>query len=219
MRSEWIPVSASALITGGMALVLAQLLNPAGGDVAPAESFTIAADSAARWFAMSVLFFVASVALILGMPAVVTLFTSRRGRGLGLFGVALFTLGCVGVAGIGALMLFFRSLAVHEALEPAKVGPVLGDAGLTLMLNVWVYGFLGGVLVIALALLRSKQAPTWIPLVLLAFLGVQVVLPLMEAPVSRLVSAVGLMTLAIGLTGIAVTAAEPRRRAIVAGRF
>lgn len=215
VRSEWIPVSASALITGAMALVLAQMLNPMGSDNSPVKQLEIAADSPNRWLAMSILFFIAAVGLVLGMPSVMVLFTGRRGRALGMLGVGVLTLGCMGVAGLSAMMLFFRSLALEGTLKASEVTAVVEEPGMVVMLNVYVYGFLGGVLIIAAALFRAKQTPVWVPILLVAFLAIQPLIPL-AGPV---LSAVGLMTLAAGFTGIATSANTPARRAVVARSY
>jgi hypothetical protein len=222
MRSEWLPVSAAALVTGVMALILGQMLNPGGSESSPAGQMLIAAEYPGRWLAMSVLFFGGASALVLGMPAVLSLFQQRRGRGLGLTGVAVFTVGCVGVGGLAALMLMFRALALQtlapgaapRAEDITMVTASLEDPGLTISLGVWVYGFMAGVLLIALGLFRSKQVPGWVPGLLMGFLAVQVVVPLLGEGTTgaRIASAVGLILLAGGFTGIATNATSERER-------
>lgn len=212
MRSDWVPVSASALVTGAMALVLAQMLNPAGGDVSPVDQVLIIKENSARWLAMSVLFFVSAVAIILGLPTVMVLFDVKRGRGLGLLGIGMLALGCIGVAGLSALMLFFRALALEDAIKLDKVDAVFSDPGLDVMLTIWTYAFLVGVLIVALALLRARPTPTWVSLLLIGFLGIELLVPY----TGPLVSLIGLMTLAAGLTGVATSATSPERRTIVA---
>ena len=200
-------MSAAALITGAMTLVLGQLLNPGGSNESPVAVLEVAAESSGRWMAMSVLFFASAVLFILGMPSVLSLFTERA-RGLGLFGVALFTLGAVGVAALSAVMVMFRSMALADAVRPERVAAMLEDSGLQVMLNIWVYGFLAGVLVLAIALFRARRTPLWVPGLLVAFLVVQLVAP----AAGRVVASLGLLLLAAGFTGIAVTAATPRQR-------
>ena len=218
MRSEWIPVSAAALVTGVMALVLGQMLNPGGSESSPAAQMVVAAEYPGRWLAMSILYFGGAVALVLGMPAVMTLFRERRGRGLGITGIGVFTVGCVGVGGLSALMLMFRALA----LQALKAGPVetseirlvtesLKEPGLLVPLYFWVYGFIAGVALIGLGLFRAKTTPKWVPGLLMAFLALQVVMPFLgQGTGARVVSAVGLILLAGGFTGIATNAAAPR---------
>jgi len=218
MRSEWVPVSAAALVTGVMALVLGQMLNPGGAENSPAGQMLVAAEYPGRWLAMSVLYFGGASALILGMPALMTLFRERRGRGLGILGVGVFTVGCVGVGALAGLMLMFRALALEsiragqvDATEMNMVTASLDNPGLTVTLNVWVYGFLGGVLLIALGLMRSKQVPAWVPSLMFGFLALQVVMPFVgEGTLARVASALGLILLAAGFTGVATTAASAR---------
>lgn len=212
MRSEWIPLSAAALITGAMALVLSQMLNPSGSNESPVTILDVAANSSERWLAMSILFFVAAVAFILGLPSVLSLFTDR-GRKLGLLAVATFALGSVGLAGFSSAMVMFRALAVQDAIRPERVQDMLSDPGLAVMIGVWTYGFLGGVLLLALALFRAKKTPVWVPLLFVAFLALQFAPP----AAGRVVAAIGLLTLAAGFTGIATTAASPEHRRGLAG--
>lgn len=221
MRSEWVPVSAAALVTGVMALVLGQMLNPGGSETSPAAQMLVAAQYPGRWLMMSILFFSGAAAIVLGMPAVMTLFQEPRGRGVGMTGVALLTVGCVGVGGLAALMLMFRALALEVlAGEEVAAGEInlvtasLDDPGLTVTLNIWVYGFIGGVLLIAVGLFRARQVPNWVPGLLAAFFAVQLLIPLLgEGTGARIGSAVGLILLAGGFTGIATNAANPRSSA------
>lgn len=225
MRSDWVPVSAAALVTGVMALVLAQMLNPSGPNASPADQLIVASANPGRWLAMSVLFFGGAVSLILGMPAVLTLFDSARGRGLGLVGVVVFTVGCVGVAAMAALMLMFRALALEalssdrvEGTELLLVSASLENTGLKVMLTLWGWGFLAGVLLIALGLLRSKATAAWVPGLILLFLAEQVVLPVVHADsAEKVVASLGLMLLAAGFTGVAMAATAPERRVRVVG--
>lgn len=212
------PVSAASLVTGAMALVLGQMLNPGGSESSPAGQLLVAAEYPGRWLAMSVLFFGGAVALILGLPAVLTLFRGRRGRALGLVGMCVFTMGCVGVGGLASLMLLFRAIALESiraeevpVRELAFLTGSLQEQALVISLGVWVYGFLAGVLLIALALLRARAVRFWVPGLLLAFLALQVVMPFLgDGTVGRVVSAVALLLLAAGLTGVATAAAATR---------
>jgi hypothetical protein len=221
MRTEWLPVSAAALVTGVMALILGQMLNPGGSESSPAAQMMVAAEFPGRWLAMSVLFFGGAAALVLGMPAVMSLFQERRGRGVGMTGVAVFTVGCGGVGGLAALMLMFRALALETmgeetlitAHEITLVTNALEEPGLAISLSVWVYGFMLGVLLIAIGLFRTRQVPAWVPGLLMGFLAVQVVLPLLGSGTdARIASAVGLILLAGGFTGIATHATSERGR-------
>lgn len=215
MRSEWVPISAAALVTGVMALVLAQMLNPGGSETSPAAQVEVIAEYPGRWLAMSILFFGGAASLVLGMPAVMVLFQDRRGRGVGMIGVAVFTVGCVGVGALAGLMLMFRALAV-EALKSGDarsdiglVTAALEETGLVVTLGFWVYGFILGVALIAIGLFRSRRTPAWVPALFGAFLAMQVLMPLLDegtAP-ARVASAVALVLLAAGFTGVATTAA------------
>ena len=223
MRPEWVPVSAAALVTGVMALVLAQMINPGGSESSPAGQMLVAAEFPGRWLTMSILFFGAAAALVLGMPAVMVLFQDKRGRGIGMVGVAVFTVGCVGVGALAGLMLIFRALALETlkaetvaAGEITLVTESLKNTGLTVTLGVWVYGFMLGVLLIAIGLFRGRKTPTWVPALMVGFLLVQAVMPFLgDGMAARVGSALGLILLAGGFTGVATTAASPNATGVL----
>lgn len=222
MRSDWVPFSAGALVTGAMALILGQMLNPAGSAESPAAQLVVAADSPGRWLAMSILYFFGSVALILGMPAVVTLFTGK-GRVAGLTGIAVFSLGCMGVAAISSLMLMFRALAISAVqgnggvdTNIALITGSLENPELQVMLGIWIYGFLTGVLLVAFGLFRARVTPAWVPSLLLIFLVIQTV-GQTTGTGGTVLSQIGLLCLAAGFTGIATTATSPDLRDDAAG--
>ena len=108
MRWDWIPLSASALVIGVMALVFGALLNPVapGGD--SAETMASAAMAEGRWLGMSVMYFLASVSMTLGLPAVLSLFTVRARR-TGVLAVVVFSIGVIGTSGYAMLLVFFRA--------------------------------------------------------------------------------------------------------------
>src|SRR5215213_2133098 len=99
MRTDWVPLSASALVIGAMSLVLGVLLNPADAGESAAGTLRVVNAAGGRW---------------LGLPSVLTLFDDR-GRKLGLAGAALFLVGAIGTCGYALLMVFFRAMVVHEA--------------------------------------------------------------------------------------------------------
>jgi hypothetical protein len=205
MRSEWIPLSASALITGAMALVLSQLLDPTTPDGGSDTILMVAESDSGRWLATSLLFFASAVGLLLGMPSLLSLLTRRRGRVIGLLGIAVFSLGVLGLTGFSGLMLMIRSLATHHSISAASLEAVLEDPALELMLMVWKLGFLGGVFLIGLALFRAGTVPGWVPLLFAAFLLSRV----LPSGTPEVFEAVGLMFLAAGFTGVATNAAAP----------
>ena len=221
MRSEWVPFSAGALVTGVMAIMLGQLLNPGGSGNSPTEQMIVAGKHPDQWLAMSVLFFGGAAAMVLGLPCVMSLFTGHRGRVVGMLGVMVFAVGCLGVAAIAALMLMFRALTLASlevgVLPDADVMLVnmsLEDPGLTVMLGVWGYGFLLGILLIAVGLLRAQVAPRWVPGLMLAFLALQLGLPFLAEgadTVARMGSTTALLLLTAWFTGIATTATHPSR--------
>jgi hypothetical protein len=199
--AEWVPWSAAALITGAMALVLSEFISPIDGDDM-AALLAVARENDGRWTAMSVLWSVSAAGFVLGCPCIV-MALQRRGRKLGYAGVTLFATGAVGLAGFAALSLVFRALALSGA-DPDLVTEVLDDPSLLVVETIWVVGLVLGLAVIAVALLVGRTLPIWIPLVLLAFVAIQLLsdgIPLLQR--------IGYIALGVGFTGVAVEVAAP----------
>jgi hypothetical protein len=209
MRTEWIPLSAAALVTGVMALVLGALLNPLMDDATPAQTLRVANEESARWLGMAVMYFLGSVALTLGMPTLLSLFIGR-GRSIGLLGVAVFSIGIVGLAGFGMLLVFYKALLTEGVISnPSAIDDVARETGLLTMLYVWIGGFLLGILLIAIALFRARQTAVWVPILMLVFLAMMPI----ASQLGQAGSAIQLMALAAAFTGVATRASSPEHRA------
>jgi hypothetical protein len=213
VRNDWIPLSASALVVGAMSLVFGSLLNPADSNSTAAETLRVVDQDGARWLAMAVMYFFASVALIAGLPSVLTLFV-RRGRRLGLTGVAVFMIGALGTCGYAMLMVFFRALVFADTTRASALDDVTADRGLSIFLQGWVAGFYGGILLIAVALLRSRTTATWVPWALVGFVAAFPV----SSHIGRVGAAVQILVLAAAFTGIAMAAVTGDSRARMLSR-
>ena len=206
MRREWVSLSASALVVGAMAMVLGVLLNPATDSQDPVETLQAVSQAGGQWLAMAVLFFIGSVALTLGLPAILAVLTGR-GRRLGLLGVGAFSVGTVGTTGYAMVMAFFRALVAKDAIIAVRLDAAVGDAGLNAFLYSWMAGFYIGVALIALALLRERRTPTWVPVAMFVFVAM---LPFVHL-LGRVGAAVQMLALAVAFTGVAITATSPER--------
>lgn len=201
MRSDWVPLSASALVIGAMALVFGSLLNPQDADASSVETLRTVSESGGRWLGMSVMYFGASVALTLGLPALLSLFTDK-GRRIGLVAVGVFSVGVIGTSGYAMLLVFFRALVKAGALEDARLEAVTDDNGLSVFLYGWIAGFYLGLLLVAVALFVARKTPVWVPVLLVVFV--------LMFPVSTQIGRVGqvlqVMGLAVAFTGVAIAA-------------
>jgi hypothetical protein len=160
MRMDWLPISAAALLTGAAALFFGAMMTPRpSGD---GELLRRAATESENWVVVAALLTVAAVGLVVGLPSLFTLF-QRRGSRAGLLAAMLLAVGCVMLAAFAQQLLFLRSLAQHdavtgrtiEALGENHVQQVLVGAGFLI--------FYAGELALALALLRARTTPVWVP--------------------------------------------------------
>ena len=161
-----LPVSAACLVTGAMALLLATVLTQNGGEAA--DSYRVVQEQGGRWLGGAVMYFFASVGLILGLPTIVAV-VQRRGRGWALAACVVLAVGFLGTAGYAALLIFFRALVVTDGIGVAETAAVSDEAGLLGFLVGWIAAFYVGELLLAVALWRAGPAavPRWIPTLLL----------------------------------------------------
>ena len=210
MRLDWIPASAAAFVTGAMALTFGSLLMPSG--TSTADTLQIARSQDARWMAAAVIFFIASVALTLGLPAAMSLF-ERRGRVLAMAAAVVLAIGFLGTAGYSMIIVFLRAIALHTSLDGPALDRVVSDQGLTVFLYGWIAAFYLGELLLAAALLRAAATPRWVPVALLAHVASIVV---SNALPHEIASALVLLV-AVGFAGVAIQAVardSDRRRAM-----
>ena len=199
MRLDWVPASAAALVTGAMALAFASLLSPTSDS--SGDTLRIVQQEDGRWMVVAVIFFIASVALTLGLPAALSLFPGR-GRALSMVAGVVLAVGFLGTAGYSMLMVFFRALVITEAIRDKALEDVTNEAGLTVFLFGWIVAFFLGELLLAIALLRARTSPTWVPVLLLLHVATIFVSRFLPDPVSKGT----VLLLAVALAGIAIQA-------------
>lgn len=164
--NDWLPVSAASLVTGAMALLLATVLTQSGGTTE--DTFAVVQEQSGRWLGGALMYFLASVGLMLGLPSLVVL-VQGRGRRTALAACTVLAVGFLGTAGYAALLIFLRALVLTEMVSVEAVDAVSGENGLLLFVVVWVGSFYVGELLLAISLLRagSAVAARWIPVLLL----------------------------------------------------
>lgn len=211
MRSDWIPLSASALVVGAMAMVFGALLNPqSGADESAAETLRVVTEDGGRWLGMSVMYFFASVALTLGLPSLLSLFVDR-GRRTGFVAVGVFSIGVVGLSGFAMLLVFFKALAGANAIQDTRVDAATEDLGLSVFLYGWIVSFYAGLLLVALALFMAKKTPPWVPGLMVVFV---LLFPFTEQ-IGRVGQVLQVMALAVAFTGVAIAAVNQVNRTLV----
>ncbi len=170
MRSEWVPPSAGTLVIGAIALMLGTLLSPGIAGQSNAEVLALVAENDGRLLGMAVFYFVAAVCLLLGLPALMSLF-QRRPR-LALASVTVFAVGVLGTAGFAVLLVLLRAMVVSGALTEPGLLAVTTDPGLVAFVYTWILGFYAGLVLIAAALLATRSTRVWIPVLLLLVVAV-----------------------------------------------
>lgn len=203
VRMDWVPVSAALWVTGALAVCLGIFLLP--DTDGSSDTLRLVAEHDGRWLAVAVILFLASVCLTTGLPSVLTLFQGR-GRTLGLVAAIVLEFGFIGTASYAMLMVFFRSLVKSDALHAGALDDVTADLGLQVFLWSWIVGFYLGELLLAIALLRARATPSWVPAVLIAHVASMAVSGVLPEDVGRLTL---LLTVA-AFAGIAMQATSPK---------
>jgi hypothetical protein len=149
-----------------MALVLASVLTQNGSSTQ--DTYILVQEQSGRWLGGAVMFFLAAVGLMLGLPTIVVL-VQGRARRTALAACVVLAVGFIGTAAYAALLVFFRALVVTDGISVADTEAVSDEAGLLSLLVVWIAAFYVGELLLAVALLRagSDVAPRWIPVLML----------------------------------------------------
>lgn len=207
MRADWIPLSASALVIGAMSLVLGALLNPLDAESSSSETLQLVTENGGRWLGMSVAYFGASVALTLGLPSMLSLFTDRARR-VGLLAVVVWAVGVLGTSGYAMLLVFFRAIVKADAIDDRQLDIVTADTGFSFFLYGWIASFYVGVLLLALALFVARRTPVWVPILMVVF----VVLFPFVSQIGRVGQMLQVMGLAVAFTGIAIASVNDVHR-------
>lgn len=207
MRIDWVPYSAASLVLGATALSVGSLLLPSYAEAA--TTVQMAESQSGLWLAVAVLYFVAAVMLTLGMPSILTLF-HVRGATFGLTAVGVFTASAAGTAGFAMLLMFVRALVINGAIPDATVMDVTHDTGLTGFLYVWIGAIVLGELLLALALLRARATPRWIPALLLLHVTLLPIAPYLP----EFIGSGTPLLIVVALSGIGIhAAAQPTQPA------
>ena len=196
MRIDWVPYSASALVVGASALSVGAIVVPRAG--IPSSPLWIVEEQPSSWLVVSGLYLLASVGLILGLPAVLSIFDLRGARAA-LLGSALFVVGCTGTVAYAVLLAVYRALSSGD-LFSVGLQDLAGDRGLSVILYGWVLAFALGELMLALALVQARRAPRWVPGLLVLHVGLSPLTPLLPGPVAAVVAL--LVTIAFAAIGI-----------------
>lgn len=198
-KLDWVPVSAAALVTGAMALTFGSLLTPTGSSTS--DTLRLVRDQDGRWLVVAVIFFIASVAMTIGLPSILTLF-DRRGRNLSFVACLVLAVGFLGTAGYAMLLAFFRALVLAGSIRDPALSDVTHDAGLAVFLYGWIVAFFLGELLLGIALLRARTVPRWVPAVLL----LHVLTVLVTGFLPDVVGKATILLFAVGFAGIAMQA-------------
>ncbi len=184
-----------------MLLVLGALAMPPTSEVG---DVIVAIDRQdAAWLMASASFFLASVALTMGLPAVLFLLPARR-HVAAMVGMWIWGVGTIGTSALAAFLILFRATVRAVEISPEDVEELSRDPVLSVSLLFVVGAFYLGELVVGVVLLRSAVVPRWIPALLLLHVAL--------APVSELLpeelQSFTAIVLGIALMGIAVKASE-----------
>lgn len=197
---DWLPISAAALLTGATALFFgAQMIPRPSGD---GDLLRLAHENPDQWVALAILLTVAALGLVVGVPSLFTLF-QRRGFRTGLGAAVCLCIGAVMLAAMAQVLVVFRALALNDRVTTATIQAVVDDPLQRWMVLAGFGVFYLGELLLALALLRARTTPAWVPWTLLLHLAL---VPTTALGLPELARDAGALFLAAGLVGAGVSA-------------
>lgn len=199
----------AALIAAPLAFVLGTLLHPGLRHDAADQLALIGAHRAA-WYWTHVLGF---LAVILFYPAILALagLVRERAPGWALAGTAL---GFAGLVGWGGVVTFFgfvgwQMAAAGDQAQMADLFRRLNETpGAIVPLRALSFGVVAGMLVLAVALVRTGAAPRWVA-ALIAAGFVQFAIGAPAAQTWLLTTGTAAMTLGLGTLGLRVLRGRP----------
>jgi hypothetical protein len=189
------------LASGAVLLVLGALAMPPTSEVGQVIEAIDTQDAA--WLMASASFFLASVALTMGLPAVLTLIPVRR-QVAGMVGLWIWGVGTIGTSALAAFLILFRATVRVVKISPEEVERLGRDPVLSLSLLFVIGAFYLGELVLGLVLLRSRAVASWVPVLLLLHVAVAPVNSMLPERLQGLQA----ILLGVALMGLAVKAAE-----------
>jgi hypothetical protein len=201
VRAGWLPWSSASLACGAVLTVLGALTLPSTAEVG--QVVEAVRGEGAAWVMASASFFLASIGLTMGLPAILWLFPSRHHTPV-LVGLWIWSVGTIGTAGVAALLILFRATVQTAGVTPAEVEELSQDPSLRIGLLAVVGAFYLGEFLVAVLLLRWRVVARWVPGVMLAHIAVAPVNDLLPPEVQAAQS----VLLGIGLVGVAVKSTE-----------
>jgi hypothetical protein len=189
------------LASGAVLLVLAALAMPPTSEVGQVVDAIKEQDAA--WLMASASFFLASVALTLGLPAILSLVPARH-QVAAMVGLGIWALGTIGTSALAAFLILFRATVRAVDISPQDVEELSRDPVLSLSLMFVVVTFYLGELVVGLILFRTKAVPRWIPALLILHVALSPFEDVLPTPLKGFPTIV----LGVALMGVAVKANE-----------
>lgn len=172
MRTEWLALSASALVIGVSALFFGGHLTPRPtGD---GHILQLAAADPDLWVTSALVLLVAAFGLLFGISCVGPM-VRRRGFALGIAAMGCIALAAVVLAGFSMQLILMRGLSVEGGIGPDALAAAMGDPVQQTLLKGGFGAFYLGELLLAWALLLAGTAPRWVPVLFVAHVATMAV--------------------------------------------
>lgn len=208
MRTEWLALSASALVIGVTALFFGAHMTPR--PTGEGNILRLASAEPDLWTTSAVVLFVGAVGMLFGISCMAPL-VRRRGFALGITAMGCIALASVVLAGFSMQLVLMRALSLEGDVGADVLAAAMGDPLQRLLLATGFGAFYLGEVLVAWALWVARTAPRWVPFALLAHVAVVGLSLRLDVPGMTDVAA---LLMVAGFVGVAVSA----NRADVAAR-
>jgi hypothetical protein len=136
-----------SLFTGGVLFAIGNMLHPLQHNDKAYESAT--------WEAAHLMIFFSIPLIVLGMPVLHRMLSTRIGRRLSAFSVAASVVGLIGIAPGTIIETFVAPMVGHEAMKQLESG---GMGAVNALLGGF---YLGGTIALGWAVRKAKLRPAW----------------------------------------------------------
>lgn len=209
MRTEWLALSASALVIGVSALFLGARLTPR--PTGEGHILQLAAADPNLWATSALVLLVAAFGLLFGISCVGPM-VRRRGFALGIAAMGCIAFAAVVLAGFSMQLILLRGLSLEGGIGADQLAAAMHDPLQQTLLQGGFGAFYLGELLLAWALLLAGVTSRWVPVLFVAHVVTTVVVHLLDLTALDDVPA---LLMVAAFAGVAISA----NRADIASRF
>lgn len=164
VRIVWLPVSAASLVVGATGLFYGAQTMPRPDGEGEVIEFVVSGPDGL--LSPAVVMLLGASALVMGLPALHSLYARSPRAVVGVVGTALIALGSITIAGFAQQLMMLRNVVTLVGPENVHFPTLMDDAVQGGLLQGAYVSFLLGELLLAWTLWGTERIPRWLPVLL-----------------------------------------------------